>query len=185
MSGVDTNLAWWEERAALHGQDGAFYDIEGFLAGGSALTERERSEVEAAIGEVGGKDLLHVQCHIGLGTLSFARLGAVVTGVDFSPTAIRRAGEIAQRAGLSARFVVADARALPAKLDERFDCVFASYGVLVWIDDLSAWMSSATRSMRHGGSLVLVEGHPLLSMVRSTDPVVLEDPYGAGASRRR
>jgi SAM-dependent methyltransferase len=182
---TDPNLAWWEERAALHGDDGAFYDVDGFLAGDDALSARELGELEAAAGSLGGIDLLHVQCHLGLGTLSIARRGARVVGLDFSPTAVARASEVARRAGIDAAFRVADAQHLPDELAGRFDCVFASYGVLLWIADLAAWMRSAASALRPGGSLVLVEGHPIAMMVRSVDPPVLEDPYGGAEPQRR
>jgi hypothetical protein len=81
----DVNLAWWDERARLHGQDGLYYDTEGFLNGALAISERERSELISALGQLEDKDVLHMQCHIGLTTLSLGRLGARTVGVDFSP----------------------------------------------------------------------------------------------------
>jgi SAM-dependent methyltransferase len=182
---LDANRAWWDERAALHGQDGFFYDVDTFLGGARAITRRELSEIDAAVGSLGGVDVLHLQCHIGLGSLSLARLGARVTGLDFSSVAIDRAREIATIAEIDADFVVGDAQRLPAELRDRFDCVFASYGVLMWIADLGAWMKSAASALRPGGHLVLVEGHPLSLVVRSTEPLVLEEPYLGGVAIER
>ena len=176
------NLAWWDERAALHGDDGSFYDVEAFLAGTSALSERELAEVSLAVGDVRGLDVLHLQCHLGMGTLSLARHGANVTGVDFSPVAIERARSIAAAAGIDARFLVADARALPAELEGRFDLVFASYGVLMWIDSVEAWMTTAARACRPGAALVLVEGHPIEQLIEWSDPPRLSGPYQGGAA---
>ncbi|MGZ4115259.1 MAG: class I SAM-dependent methyltransferase, partial [Actinomycetota bacterium] len=182
---LNANRAWWDERAALHGQDGFFYDIEAFLAGEPAITRREVSELEAALGSLDGVDLLHVQCHLGLGTLSLAQLGARVTGLDFSSVAIDRARALAHEVGLDASFVVADAQRLPEDLRGRFDCVFASHGVLMWIADVDAWMSSAASALRPGGHLVLVDGHPISIVVRSVDPLVLEPPYQGGGVLER
>jgi SAM-dependent methyltransferase len=182
---TDLNRAWWDERARLHGQDGLFYDTRRFLAGMSSLHRRELAELEAAAGSLEGIDLLHMQCHIGLGSLSLARMGARVTGLDFSPAAIERARAVASEAGLEAEFLLADAQDLPSQLAERFDCVFASYGVLVWIADPDAWMRSVTSALRPGGKLVLIEGHPILPMVRSVDPPLLDGPYQGGRPVRQ
>src|SRR5450755_1012908 len=96
------NRKRWDALAARHGQgDDAYYDVAGFLAGGSTLNARERAEVAAAVGQVAGLDVLHLQCHFGLDTLSWARQGAQVTGVDFSAAAVRRAAALAAEAGLA------------------------------------------------------------------------------------
>jgi SAM-dependent methyltransferase len=179
------NRAWWDERARLHGQDGFYYDVAGFLDGDSAISRRELDEIESAIGSVSSRDILHVQCHIGLTTLSLARAGARVVGADFSEAAVSRAREIALASGLDAEFIVADARRLPATLTGQFDCVFASYGVLMWIDDLRAWMRSAAHALRARGRLVLLEGHPISMFVKSIDPPVLEGPYDGGGRVER
>jgi SAM-dependent methyltransferase len=169
----------WDVLATRHGQgEDSYYDVPGFLAGGLSLNDRERAEVAAAVGEVAGRDLLHLQCHFGLDTLSWARLGARVTGVDFSPVALARAREIAAAAGLAAEFVQADVLALPASLARRFDVVFASYCVLCWIGSARAWMESAASCLRPGGALILIDGHPLVGMVDSVQPLVVDFPYG-------
>lgn len=175
---LETNRAYWDERAARHGQD-AYYDVEGFLAGASPLREVEL----ALLPDVAGLDLLHLQCHFGLDTLAWARRGARVTGVDFSAVAIERARGLAARAGLAATFVQADAQRLPAELDGRFDVVFASYGVLTWIRDVDAWMAGAARALRSGGRLVLVELHPAALMFGGLDPLVVDFPYGGAEPR--
>ncbi|MCM3882227.1 class I SAM-dependent methyltransferase [Frankia sp. R82] len=173
---TELNRARWDELARLHGQDD-YYDVEGFLAGQLMLSAREREEMAAAVGSVSGVDLLHMQCHFGLGTLSWARLGARVTGLDFSPVAVERARVLATAVGIDARFVRADAQQLPADLAGAFDVVFASYGVLSWIADVTAWMTAAATALRPGGVLVLVDGHPLTQMIDSVDPVRFDFPY--------
>jgi SAM-dependent methyltransferase len=166
------NRALWDEWTAIH-QTSSFYDLEGFKRGGSRLRDYEVDEV----GDVGGKSLLHLQCHFGIDTLSWARLGARVTGVDFSPVAIARARDLARRAGLDVRFVLADMLALPGELHGVFDLAVATYGVLCWIGDLDRWARSAASTLRPGGRLVLVDLHPLFLMVDSVDPLVLGFPY--------
>lgn len=176
---AEGNKKRWDVLAARHGQGSdSYYDINGFLAGGSSLNDRELAAVTTAAGDVAGRDLLHLQCHFGLDTLSWARRGARVTGVDFSPVAVRRARELAGRAGLQAEFVESDVLTLPADLTGRFDVVFASYGVLCWVHSAQAWMRSAANCLRPGGALVLIDIHPLVGMVDTVDPLVADFPYG-------
>ncbi|MDP4509351.1 class I SAM-dependent methyltransferase [Nonomuraea turcica] len=176
--GLALNRALWDVRAHVHGSTAAdrFYDVETFLAGRQTLCALERE----LAGEVVGKDLLHLQCHFGLDTLSWARLGARVTGVDFSPVAIARARELAERAGLTATFVEADTQRLPATLAGRFEVVVATYGVLCWIAELDAWMRGASMALRPGGSLILVDMHPAYQILATIDPLVADWPYGGG-----
>lgn len=178
-TGTAVNRRRWDALAERHGRgEDDYYDTAGFLAGASSLTERERSLVSSAIGDVAGRKLLHVQCHIGLDTLSWARVGAEVTGVDFSPVAIARARELSDQAGVQAEFVEADALALPPALAGEFDLVFASYGVLCWIGSVSEWMRSVAGCMCQGAVLVLIDIHPLVGMVETVDPLVVDFPYG-------
>src|SRR5215468_10999666 len=106
---VKQNLAHWTELARIHVQPSAYYDIERFKAGGLSLRGLMRDEV----GDVRGKTLLHLQCHIGLDTLSWARLGATVTGLDFCEEALAHARRLAAECSLPARFVCGDVDELP------------------------------------------------------------------------
>lgn len=108
----------------------------------------------------------------------------MVTGLDFSPVAIARARALADEAGLRANFMEADVHELPIGLEGQFDVVFASYGVLVWAHDLNAWMKSATSALRPGGRLVLLDGHPMLTMVETASPPVLRWEYQGGRAVR-
>ncbi|MFD3330504.1 class I SAM-dependent methyltransferase [Streptomyces sp. NPDC058701] len=176
------NRALWDARARVHGttpQD-TFYDVDTFLAGRQTLFGLERE----VAGDVAGLDLLHLHCHFGMDTLSWARLGAKATGVDFSGTAIARARELAARAGLDTAFVEADSQDLPSALAGRFDLVVGTYGVLCWVADLDAWMRGAARALRPGGSLVLVDLHPAYQTVAGLDPFVADWPYGGGDPQR-
>ncbi len=153
----ESNRRHWEERTPVH-LPSAFYDVEGFLAGRNTLLPIERE----GVGDVGGKSLLHLQCHFGLDTLSWARLGARVTGVDFSPRAVAEARELARRAGLTdaSRFVCADVLELDQALDGRFDVVFTSYGAITWLCDLDRWARQVSRFLAPGGLFFLAELHP-------------------------
>jgi SAM-dependent methyltransferase len=182
QDGLELNRALWDVRAQVHGSspEDRFYDVESFLAGRQTLYQMERD----LAGEVAGRDLLHLQCHFGMDTLNWARLGARVTGVDFSPVAIERARELAVRTGLTATFVEADTQHLPASLAGGFDLAVATYGVLCWIGDLNAWMRNAAMTLRPGGDLILVDIHPAFQTVSSIDPLVVDWPYGGGQAHR-
>ncbi len=135
-----------------------FYALEAFKAGQSSLRSIELEQV----GDVRHRTLLHLQCHFGQDTLSWARLGAKVTGLDLSDTAIGEGRALAAELGIPARFVegnVYDARALLG--GERFDIVFASYGVLGWLPRLEPWAGAVASCLAPGGVFHLVEFHPI------------------------
>jgi SAM-dependent methyltransferase len=176
------NRAHWDALAAAHGQD-AYYDSEALTAGAS-LTEAEAAGVREAVGAVAGLDVLHLQCHIGFDAISLARRGARVVGADFSPASLETARALAGRCEVDVPFVEADAVRLPGELSNRFDLVYATIGVIGWIEDLRAWMRSAAAALRGGGKLLLVDIHPLAMMVGSTDPLVLDFPYANEGPRR-
>ncbi len=174
------NRAHWNELADVHGRGAdAYYDIDRLVAGGSSLSGPEQDGVARAIGDLAGKDVLHLQCHLGMDSVSLARLGARVTGADFSPAALARAREISSRCGVQVAFVEADATNLPAALHERFDLVYATIGVLNWIGDLGAWMRSARSVLRAGGRLLLIDVHPLFAMFRALEPLEADFPYAS------
>lgn len=156
---IASNLALWEEWTTIHAS-GDFYDLERFLDDPSDV--RVRPDEIADVGPVSGKRLLHLQCHFGLDTLSWARLGAQVTGVDFSPTAVGLARDVAHRAGLSATFIESTVDDLPSVLTDSFDIVYTSRGVLGWLPDIRRWASVACRYVAPGGFLYLREAHPVL-----------------------
>jgi len=153
------NRRMWDAAVAPHAAS-SFYDVEGFLAGADTVDPELAAELEP----LAGRDLVHLQCHFGLDTLSLARRGARVTGVDFSPAAVARACALAERAGLPARFVEAEVGALPAVLDGAFDRVFTGGGALCWLPDLAAWGRAVARLLRPGGRLVLRDYHPAMGM---------------------
>jgi SAM-dependent methyltransferase len=156
---VEANRQWWDDKVALHAGS-AFYDLEGFRRGASALDPIEAAE----LGPVDGARLLHLQCHFGLTTLSLTRAGARVTGVDFSAPAIDLARRLASELGVDARFVRCTVDDAPEVVAEEFDVVFSSYGVLSWLPDLERWATTVARMLRPGGRFHLVELHPAACM---------------------
>lgn len=173
---VRVNRAGWDVWAAAHGQD-AYYDSAGLVAGADSLSDVEQAGVAAAVGDVAGRDVLHVQCHLGFDAISLARRGARVTGVDFSPVALGKARDLARRCDVDVDFVQADATSPPPSLHGRFDLAYATIGVLCWIPDVPAWMRAVAATLRPGGRLLLIDGHPLYEMAESTDPLTLDFPY--------
>ncbi len=151
----DGNRVHWDELAAVHAESA---DYEELINGGHVMDRIQIGEV----GEVRNRSLLHLQCHIGTDTLSWARLGAEVTGVDISPVSLRVAESIALKAGLNARFIESSIYDLPDKLDGTFDIVYTSIGVLCWLSDLSAWARIIRRYLKPGGFFYIMESHPFL-----------------------
>ena len=149
------NRAHWNELAEGHARS---YDYERLLNGGHVLDQVQVSEM----GEVRGKSLLHLQCHIGTDTLSWARLGARVTGVDISPASLDVARGLSQRTGLEARFIESSVYDLPEKLQGDFDIVYTSVGVICWLSDLDAWAAIVARYLKPGGTFYIMESHPFL-----------------------
>ena len=175
----EINRVRWDELATLHEQS-AQYDAAALIRGRDSLAEEEDEAVAAAVGDVSGLAVLHVQCHLGFDAISLARRGARVTGVDFSATALTRAAELGRACGVEVEWVEGDSTALPFTLDRRFDLAYATVGVITWIGELGSWMRSVYSTLRPGGRLVLIDGHPLQDMVESPDPLTLDFPYGGG-----
>jgi SAM-dependent methyltransferase len=155
---IRQNNALWDEWTAIH-ERSAFYDLDGFKRGGIRLSPYEIEEV----GEVAGCTLLHLQCHFGIDTLSWARLGAHVTGIDFSQPAIDLARSVADEIGFpDARFVRSDLDTLPSVLDGDYDVVYTSNGVLGWLPDIRRWAEVAAHFVRPGGRFYITEVHPVV-----------------------
>lgn len=151
------NRASWNARTPVHLRS-RFYALEAFKAGESSLREIERAQVW----DVRGRSLLHLQCHFGQDTLSWARLGARVTGLDLSDVAIGEARALAQELGIPARFLEGNVYDAPELLGgERFEVVFTSYGVLGWLPRLEPWARAVAGCLAPGGVFHLVEFHPL------------------------
>jgi 2-polyprenyl-3-methyl-5-hydroxy-6-metoxy-1,4-benzoquinol methylase len=157
----ELNRANWDDRVPVH-LASEYYDVDGFRSGVSSLRPFESAE----IGDVTGKRLVHLQCHVGLDTLSWARKGAQVTGLDFSEPAIKAARSLAADLGLDASFVVADVYdAVTALGERRFDVVYTGTGALVWLPDMTRWAQVVAALLEPGGFLYLVEGHPFAQIL--------------------
>jgi SAM-dependent methyltransferase len=171
---LEVNRANWDERVEIHAEyNEDFYDIDAFLAGASTLREIETGE----LGDVAGRSLIHLMCHFGLDTLSWARLGARVTGIDFSRKAVALATDLAERAGIEARFIECDVHDAPEEAGQRFDIVFASYGVLCWLPEMKRFMAAAARLLNPGGLFLLVDGHPFFDVFEHEDHLEVRYPY--------
>ena len=166
----EVNRRQWNRRTDAHFKHHD-YRVREFLDGTLTLHPLELSEV----GEVRGKSLLHLQCHFGLDTLSWARLGATVTGVDISDRSIERANELAMQSGLTARFIRSDIYDLPGALKGEFDIVFASYGALWWMSDIERWAQLVARYVKKGGFFYLAEIHPASQMLDGEKKII--EPY--------
>ncbi|TMP39880.1 class I SAM-dependent methyltransferase [Pseudoalteromonas rubra] len=155
MDYLSINKSAWDKRTQVHVAS-EFYDVAGFKAGQCSLNPVELAQV----GDVQGKSLLHLQCHFGQDTLSWARLGAEVTGVDLSESAIAQANSLKDALGLKAQFIESDVIQFGQSNTQQFDIVFTSYGVLCWLPDLTAWAHTVTSALKAGGVFHLVEFHP-------------------------
>ena len=156
---LDHNRNAWNKRSELH-INSDFYDVEGFLKGKSSLNSIELE----LLGDLKGKSVLHLQCHFGQDSISLARLGAEVTGVDLSDKAIELANELAEKDQSSARFICSDIYELAEHLDEKFDIVFTSYGTIGWLPDLEKWAGLIRYFLKPNGKFVFVEFHPFVWM---------------------
>ena len=155
----EVNRALWNEKTPWHVRSD-MYDLPSFKAGRSSLTEIELK----MLGDVKGKSILHLQCHFGQDTLSLARMGANVTGVDLSDKAIEQAKLLAEELELNTRFICSDVYALKEQLDEKFDIVFTSFGVIGWLPDMDRWAGIISHFLKPGGRLVFAEFHPVVWM---------------------
>lgn len=153
------NKELWNKRTAFHvGSD--FYDTPGFLKGNTSLKEIEL----ALLGDVKDKEILHLQCHFGQDSISLARMGALVTGIDLSDKAILEARVLAEKADVPCRFIESDVYSLPDLLQQKFDVVFTSYGTIGWLPDLDRWASVVSNFLKPGGIFVFCEFHPVAWM---------------------
>lgn len=156
----DTNKALWNQKTPIHIASD-FYDHQSFLDGKSSLNEIELP----LLGDVAGKSILHLQCHFGQDTLSLARMGAHVTGVDFSDVAIAQATDTAEQLGLNATFICSNIFDLPMALNETYDVIFMSYGTICWYPDMKAWAALIRQYLKPNGTFVFADFHPCIWML--------------------
>ncbi|MFI9510212.1 class I SAM-dependent methyltransferase [Nocardia sp. NPDC052566] len=172
------NKANWDERAPVHAAS-RDYAVPRFLAEPDFLSEVVRFDLPL-LGDISGLRGAHLQCHIGTDTLSLARLGATMTGLDFSPASLAQARLLAEKTGAAIDFVEADVYdAVPALGGARFDLVFTGIGALCWLPSIARWARTVAALLRPGGRLFLREGHPILWAMDEnfTDRPTLGYPY--------
>lgn len=148
----------------LHHPD---YKTAHVLSGGISLKRIERE----VLGDVKGQSLLHLMCQFGLDTLSWARLGAVVTGVDISDMSIKRANELKEKVNLPAEFVRSDLLDLIEILDGSFDIVFQSYGTHIWLSDIRKWARVVAHYLKPGGRFFIIDEHPINVLFQCDPPL--------------
>jgi SAM-dependent methyltransferase len=173
------NRSNWDERVPAH-VESPDYAVASFAADPEFLSGVVRFDLPR-LPDVEGKDGVHLQCHIGTDTVSLGRLGARMTGLDFSEPAVEAARRIAEAAGVEADFHVADLYDAPDVLGRaRFDFVFTGIGALIWIPDIRRWANVVASLLRPGGELFIREGHPMLWTLqdeRDDDLLVVEYAY--------
>lgn len=156
---IDINRKSWNNKVDAHVASD-FYNMEGFIKGKSSLNAIELD----LLGDVKGKSILHLQCHFGQDSLSLARMGAKITGVDLSDKAIEKAKELAEQLELDANFICCDIYELPSILNQTFDIVFTSYGTIGWLPDLDKWANLISNFLKPKGKFVFAEFHPVVWM---------------------
>ncbi len=165
---IRANRRAWDIKAAVHvgGHSGYAGGLRALLGG----RKRWSPHLPDDPGPVRGKSLLHLQCHFGLDSLHWASRGARVTGVDFSPKAVREARALAARTGIPAVFHEADVCALPRSLAGRFDIVLTYYGTICWLGNLRGWARGIARALKPGGFFYIADGHPYLQTLEFDGP---------------
>lgn len=156
---IEVNRQSWNNRTETHLKSD-FYDLNGFLNGKTSLNDIELK----LLGDINGKTILHLQCHFGQDSISLSRLGAIVTGVDFSDKAIESAKQIAKDTNTTTSFICCDIYDLPNYLDEKFDIVYTSYGTIGWLPDLDKWAKIISLFLKPNGQFIFVEFHPVVWM---------------------
>lgn len=176
---LEVNRRHWDERAPAHAAS-PDYGIERFVADPGHLSEVVRFDLPR-LGDIAGQRGVHLQCHIGTDTLSLDRLGAHMTGLDFSPSSIEEARLLAERADVSIDYVCAEVDAAPDVLPVgAFDLVYTGIGALCWLPSVAAWARVVAGLLRPGGRLFVREGHPMMWAIderASAETLVVGYPY--------
>jgi len=154
---IKNNKALWNQKTDIH-LGSEFYNMPAFLKGTTSLQSIEL----ALLGDVTNKKILHLQCHFGQDTLSLARMGAKVTGLDLSDKAIEQAQLLNQQLGLDAQFVCCDIFEADQYISEQFDIVFTSYGTIAWLPSIDRWGQLIHHFLKPGGQFIFAEFHPMI-----------------------
>lgn len=180
MDYLKINKKLWNDKTPVH-YTSDFYDVKSFLKGRDSLNSIE----SGLLGNIRNKEILHLQCHFGMDTISLARRGATATGIDLSDQSINLAIDLNIKAGTKANFIQSDVYSLPDNLNIQFDIVFTSYGTIGWLPDVKKWAEIIHHFLKPGGKFIMVEFHPVVWMFddnfkeiiykyADTDPIVEE-----------
>jgi SAM-dependent methyltransferase len=176
---AELNRASWDERAPAHAAS-RDYAVDRYASDPGHLSDIVRFDLPL-LGDIAGLRCIHLQCHIGTDTVSLARLGADMTGLDFSPASLAEARRIAGLAGADVRFVEAEVyNAAGALGPEPFDLVYTGIGALCWLPDIARWARVVAGLLRPSGRLFIREGHPVLWALDDARPdrlLTVEYPY--------
>src|SRR5712691_13342564 len=154
---IDANRRNWDERASIHARDTTGdYMLDRFRAGEDALHAIEAAE----LGDISGKSVLHLQCHIGRDTLCLVRRGATATGLDFSTAALSVARRLSDETGLKADFVEGTVYQAQDLAPGPFDLVFTTWGTICWLPDVKKWAKVIASVLAPGGELYFADAHP-------------------------
>ena len=186
---ISGNRDYWNEVTPIH-EKSKFYDVEGFKKGKISIMPLEIKE----IGKVKGKSLLHLQCHFGMDTISWERMGVQAMGVDLSDRSIKIARDLAKKLNSKAQFICSDIYKLPKVLSKQFDIVYSTGGILCWLPDLNEWAKVVSSFVKPGGFFYLRDDHPLAVILdknlkvysdyfHKDDPIV-ELPSGSYADQK-
>lgn len=173
---IEINKSSWNKKTEFH-LNSEFYDMKGFLNGKTSLNEIELK----LLGDINGKRILHLQCHFGQDTISLARLGAMVTGIDLSDKAIETAKEISNKTTADATFICCNIYDLPEHLNEQFDIVYTSYGTIGWLPDLDKWAQIISKFLKPTGKFIFVEFHPVVWMFDDNFEKIGYNYFNSGA----
>lgn len=173
---IEINRQSWNNKTNIHIKS-EFYDLDNFMKGNSSLNDIELD----LFGDLNLKKVLHLQCHFGQDTISINRMGAEITGVDFSDRAIQSAKQIAKETNSTASFICCDIYDLPNHLDQQFDIIYTSYGVIGWLPDLDKWASIISKFLKPNGKLIFVEFHPVVWMFDSNFEKIFYRYFNSGA----
>lgn len=156
---LEINKQAWNNQVPVH-LDSDFYDMKRFLEGKNSLPQIDID----LLGNIKGKRILHLQCHFGQDSLSMARMGAKVTGVDLSDKGIEKAQKLNNELSLDATFICCNVYDTLEHITEQFDIVYISYGTISWLPDLDKWATIISKALKPNGKFIFVEFHPVVWM---------------------
>ena len=181
---LTVNRLRWDERGPVHAA-APDYGVEQFVADPTFLSQVVRFDLPL-LGDISGCNGIHLQCHIGTDTLSLHRLGARMSGLDFSGASLAQARQLAGRAGADIEYREADVYLAAEVFEPRsFDLVFTGIGALCWLPDIVAWARVVADLLKPGGRLFLRDSHPMWAATGDPRPdglITLEYRYFAAAA---